>query len=170
MSWNSADRTMNMLTRLSAYVISTLLIATGIDKLSHWFQFVRVLQEYPVVPASIPGAVGGLVVAVEFLIAASLLIGRTRRTGFLLAGGLFAVFSGVVLHLLLMRAGTSCGCMFAFGDARATLPHVIGNVCGAALCLVLWRSNTQLLPHRADGGATLAPPVNIPHSSLERIP
>lgn len=161
---------MNILTRLSAYVISTLLIATGIDKLSHWFQFVRVLQEYPVVPASIPGAVGGFVVTVEFLIAASLLIAGTRRTGFLLAGALFAVFSGVVLHLLLMRGGASCGCMFAFGDARATLPHVIGNVCGATLCLVLWRSDTRRPPRQADGGALPAPPVNIPHSSLERIP
>ena len=170
MSWNSADRTMNMLTRLSAYAISTLLIATGIDKLSHWFQFVRVLQEYPVVPSSLPGAVGGLVVAVEFLIAASLLTAGTRRTGFLMAGALFAVFSGVVLHLLLMREGASCGCMFAFGDARATLTHVIGNVCGATLCLMLWRSGTQLPPRQADGGARVAPPVIIPHSSMERMP
>ncbi len=78
---------MNMLTRISAYAVSMLLIATAIDKLLHWFQFVRVLQEYSVVPASISGAVGGVVVAVEFLIAASLLISGTRRTGFLLAGG-----------------------------------------------------------------------------------
>jgi hypothetical protein len=161
---------MKNLTLLSAYTVALLLLATGIDKLTHWFQFVRVLQEYPVVPAAIPGAVGGFVVAIEFLIAASLLIANTRRTGFLLAGGLFAVFSGAVLHLLLMREGAPCGCIFAFGDARATIPHAIGNVCGATLCLLLWRSGTQIPPHRAAGGAKVAPPINIPPSSFERIP
>jgi hypothetical protein len=161
---------MIILTRLSAYAISTLLIATGIDKLAHWFQFVRVLQEYPVVPASIPGAVGGIVVAVELLIAASLLIAGTRRTGFLLAGGLFTVFTVVVLHLLLMREGASCGCAFALGEARATIPHVIGNVCGASLCLLLWRSGTKQPPNRTGGPAAPARPITLPPPSLERIP
>jgi hypothetical protein len=155
---------MNILTRLSAYALAMLLILTGIDKLTHWFQFVRVLQDYPVVPAAIPGAVAGAVVAIEFVVAASLLAGSTRRTGFLLAGGLFSVFSCVVLHLLLVRGGASCGCTFAFGDTRATIPHVIANVCGATLCLLLWRSDTPNPPNRADGDASVAPPVNLPHS------
>ena len=161
---------MNMLTRISAYAVSILLMATGIDKLVHWFQFVRVLQEYPVVPASISAPVGGVVVAVEFLVAACLLMTGTRRTGFLLAGGLFAVFSGVVLHLLLWREGASCGCAFALGDARATIPHVIGNVCGATLCLLLWRSGTNPPPRRADGPAAAARPITVPPPSMERIP
>jgi hypothetical protein len=161
---------MTILTRISAYAVSTLLIATGVDKLMHWFQFVRVLQEYPVVPGSIPGTVGGVVVAVEFLVAACLLRTGTRRTGFLLAGVLFAVFSGVVLHLLLWREGASCGCAFALGDARATIPHVIGNVCGATLCLLLWRSGITQPPHRADGPAAAARPITLPPPSLERIP
>ena len=159
---------MTLLTRISAYAVSVLLMATGIDKLVHWFQFVRVLQEYPVVPASISGAVGGVVVAVEFLVAASLLMTGTRRTGFLLAGVLFALFSGVVLHLLLWREGASCGCAFALGDARATVPHVIGNVCGATLCLLLWRSGTITPPRRAAGPARAARPNTSPPPSFER--
>lgn len=161
---------MTLLTRISAYAVSFLLIATGIDKLMHWFQFVRVLQEYPVVPASIPGLLGGVVVAVEFLVAASLLMTGTRRTGFLLAGVLFALFSAVVLHLLLWREGASCGCAFALGDARATVPHVIGNVCGATLCLLLWRSGTNTPPHRAAGPAAAARPITLPPPPFERIP
>ncbi len=162
---------MTLLTRISAYAVSLLLIATGIDKLMHWFQFVRVLQEYPVVPASIPGSVGGVVVAIEFLVATSLLMTGTRRTGFLLAGVLFALFSGVVLHLLLWREGASCGCAFALGDARATVPHVLGNVCGATLCLLLWRSGTNTPPHRAAGPAAEAWPITSPPPpSIERVP
>ena len=70
---------------LCACAIGGLLGFGAIEKLMHWPLFVFTLQHNPLLPASLAGAVGGGVVAVECLVAGALLVPRTRCRGFFAA-------------------------------------------------------------------------------------
>ena len=129
---------------LCACAMGGLLGFGAIDKLMHWPLFVFTLEHNPLLPASLAGAVGGAVVAVECLVAGALLVPRTRRRGFFAAACLFAVFTAVIGALLFAAPGERCGCTFMFGYDRAEPRHLLMNVLLTALSGFVWHAESSV--------------------------
>jgi hypothetical protein len=159
--------TVNFIAPLCAFAVGGLLGTGVVDKLIHWSPFVLTLEQNPFVPASLAAAAGGGVVAVESFVAVTILIPRTRRTGFLTASLLFGVFTLVIAALLFLTPGARCGCTFLLGYDTADPRHLVLNILLTILSVFIWRTEPyDRSPSEA--GLAVQPPASLSTLSPKR--
>jgi hypothetical protein len=144
---------MKTLERVTAFVVTVLLVGTALDKIVHWPLFIAVLEGSPLALKGFAAPVAGAVIMAECLVALSVAVRQTRRDGFLLGGLLFALFTGVILVLVFVRPGTACGCTFVFGTGRADPLHAAMNGILTFLCLFLRHTMPEQPSERTAGDA-----------------
>lgn len=133
-----SDRYVRYLVLASALVLGLFVLASSIDKALHWNEFLKVLGNYPFVPAGFQTLVAFPAVLLELYVGISLLIPATRQNALLYASGLFLVFTIAIVSLYSLKEGAPCGCMFSFGSTKADIPHIIQNLSFSVLCFCLW--------------------------------
>ena len=131
---------MSLASRASILVIGCILLWAAVDKALHWQMFVRTLGMISLLPVSVVGAVGAVVIVVEVLVAVALFLPPVRRDALLLAALLFLGFAAWVGSLAVLKLGSSCGCSFTFGPARATVHHLVLNLLLVLLSVFQWRT------------------------------
>ena len=131
---------MSFASRASVLVIGCILLWAAIDKALHWEAFIRTLGMISLLSFSVVGAFGAVVIVVEVLVAASLFLPPVRRDALLMAAFLFLGFAAWVGSLAVFKPGSSCGCSFTFGPARATVHHLVLNLLLVLLSVFQWRT------------------------------
>lgn len=127
--------------------VAVILLAAGVTKLGNRREFVGVVRNYRLLPESMVGIVGGLLPALETIVAVGLLFGVLTSWLAPTAFGLFTLFgSAVAINLLRGRRDISCGCFGPQQSQRLTWGLVIRNVVLAGFAGVIW-----VIPTVADG-------------------
>ena len=135
---------------IAARVLGLAVFAVAVlGKLRHRDEFVGVVANYRMLPASLAGAAAWLVIALEASVVLALATGFALAIGALLAVGLLVGFAGaMVVNLLRGRTEIDCGCFQSSLRQPLSSALVVRNaLLGAALVPLLG----------ADAGATPTP-------------
>jgi methylamine utilization protein MauE len=127
--------------------VAAVLLAAGVTKLGKRREFVGIVRNYRLLPESMVGFVGGMIPALETIVAVGLLFGVLTSWFAPTALGLFILFgSAVAINLLRGRRHISCGCFGPQQSQRLTWGLVIRNVVLGGFAGVIW-----VMPTGADG-------------------
>lgn len=128
----------DLLVLTASYFLVMLFAAAALHKLVDRAGFVRIVQDYQVLPAPLARPVSLAVILAELIIAAALVVPGFQAAGALLAATLLILYAGAIgLNLARGRRRIDCGC--SWGRTGGGLSHrlILRNLVLAGLAVVL---------------------------------
>lgn len=122
---------------LSVWVLSAVLVFSGIDKMFHYDGFQAALRDYSILPLTVARYIGSPLIAAEIFIGVSLFSRRWRRHASVAGGALFLIFNMALIGNYFLGGRGICGCWFTVTLAQGTLAHVVQNLMLAMLSFSL---------------------------------
>lgn len=124
--------------KAATLAVSAILAFAAAFKVADPEGFALAISNYGLLPRQALQPMAFLLPALEGVVAAALFLPAYRRAAWLLALGLFLMFSGAVASALARGLDVSCGC---FGGAmKVSWLHLLGNLTLSALCWSQFRA------------------------------
>lgn len=124
-----------ILSGISAGVLCLIFARAMVHKLLNRYEFVGIITDYRILPASLVTIAATLLPVVELLITVSLLIPSTRQPGAIAAVALL-LFYGAMIAINLLRGRTSIDCGCGGSGHGISWLHVLRNIIYSGIGLV----------------------------------
>lgn len=140
--------------RVIAFLVSILLIWSGIDKWMHYDAFIKTLLDYVVLPETWAQMIATPVIAIELFLGISLLWKKWRPQALFFSGLLLCFFAVVLLTNRLLGGRGLCGCWFTFTLAQSTTWHIAQNLLLGSVAFLAWHDERSNGPRILLAGQT----------------
>lgn len=132
--------TMNLklIVSIGSVIAGAFFIATGVDKLFHYSEFIGALRGYKFVPSGIAQYISVPLILAEVWTGVGLFVPTLRRIASLVGVFLILNFTAAILGNYFLSPGSSCGCWFTFYSGSVTVGHMVQNLCLIGLLIFLY--------------------------------